>query len=144
MIGIGIVFSVIGLGYLCCALFDLVVYALPAIIGIAAGFAAYYSGAGMLGAIIVTIVAGALTLVAGEVAIERARSAALRTTIALLFAAPAALIGYILTQGVAQLGVPSVVWQHVFALFGAAVAGVTAWQRVTHPPAPGGEPLMWL
>ncbi len=35
MIGIGIVFSVIGFGYLCWALFDLVVYALPAIIGVA-------------------------------------------------------------------------------------------------------------
>jgi hypothetical protein len=144
MIGIGIVFGAIGLGFLCCALFDLVVYALPAIVGVAAGVAAYYSGAGVLGAIIVTIVAGALTLVAGEAAIERARSVALRTTIALLFAVPAALIGYILTHGVAQLGVPSVVWQHVFALFGAAVAGATAWARVTHPPAPGGEPLMWL
>ncbi len=144
MIGIGIVFSVIGFGYLCWALFDLVVYALPAIIGVAAGFAAYYSGAGVLGAIIVTVVAGALTLVAGEVAIERARSAALRTIIALLFAAPAALIGYILTFGLAELGVPSVIWQHVFAVFGAAVAGATAWARVTHPPPPSEAPMMWL
>jgi hypothetical protein len=32
MIGIGIFFSVIGLGYLCWTLFDLIVYALPAVV----------------------------------------------------------------------------------------------------------------
>jgi hypothetical protein len=42
MIGIGIVFSVVGLGYLCWALFDLIVYALPAVVGVSAGFAAYH------------------------------------------------------------------------------------------------------
>jgi hypothetical protein len=40
----------------------------------------------VLGAIIVTLIAEAFMLVAGEVAIERARSVALRTAIALLFA----------------------------------------------------------
>jgi hypothetical protein len=53
MIGIGIFFSVIGLGYLCWTLFDLMVCALPAIVGVTAGFAAYHSGAGVLGAVIV-------------------------------------------------------------------------------------------
>jgi hypothetical protein len=32
MIDIGIFFSVVGLGYLCWALFDLIVYALPAVV----------------------------------------------------------------------------------------------------------------
>ena len=53
MIGIGIFFSVVGLGYLCWAPFDLIVYALPAVVGVTAGFTAYHSGAGVLGAIIV-------------------------------------------------------------------------------------------
>jgi hypothetical protein len=133
MIGIGIVFSFIAGGYLCWALFDLIVYALPAIVGAAAGFAAYQSGAGVLGAIFVTLIAGAFTLVAGQAAIERARSATVRTAIALLFAVPAAFVGYMLTLGVAQLGVPSVVWQQAFALFGAVSVGATAWERVMHP-----------
>jgi hypothetical protein len=144
MIGIGIVFSVIGFGYLCWALFDLVVYALPAIIGVTAGFAAYYSGAGVLGAIIVTIVAGAVTLVAGEVAIERARSLTLRTIIALLFAAPAVLIGYILAFGLAQLGVPSVIWQHVFAVFGSCGGGSDGLDARDAPAPAGEEPMIWL
>jgi hypothetical protein len=53
MIGIGIFFSVIGLGYLCWTLFDLIVCALPAVVGVTAGFAAYHSGAGVLGTVIV-------------------------------------------------------------------------------------------
>jgi hypothetical protein len=66
VIGIGIFFSVIGLGYLCWTLFDLIVYTLPAIVGVTAGFAAYHSGAGALGAIIVAPIAGGLTLGVGK------------------------------------------------------------------------------
>jgi hypothetical protein len=138
-IGIGIVFSFFAGGYLCWALFDLVVYALPAIVGAAAGFAPDQSGAGVLGAIFVTLITGAFTLAAGHVAIERARSARVRTAIALLFTVPAAFVGYMLTLGVAQLGVPSVVWQQAFALFGAVGVGVTAWERVMHPVPPDSE-----
>jgi hypothetical protein len=139
MIGIGIVFSVIAGGYLCWALFDLVVYALPTIVGAAAGLAAYQSGAGVLGAIFVALIAGAFTLVAGQTAIERARSPAVRSAIALLFALPAAFVGYMLTLSVAQFGVPSVVWQQAFALFSAVGVGATAWERVMHPVPPDSE-----
>jgi hypothetical protein len=65
MIGIGIFFSILGLGYLGWLLFSLYVYALPTIVGGIAGFAAYYSGAGGLGAFIVGFVVGFLTLVGG-------------------------------------------------------------------------------
>jgi hypothetical protein len=145
MIGIGVFFSFIALGYLCWALFDLVVYALPVIVGAAAGYAAYQSGAGVLGAMFVALIAGAFTLVAGQAAIERAQSAMVRMAIALLFAVPAAFVGYMLTLGVAQLGVPSVVWQQAFALFGAIGVGATAWERVMHPVPPDSDQTMpWL
>jgi hypothetical protein len=108
MIGIGIFFSVIGLGYLCWALFDLIVYALPAFVGVTAGFAAYHSGAGVLGAVIVAPIAGGFTLGVGQAAIETYPSPKIRTGIALLFAVPAAWVGYMLTLGLAQLGIPSV------------------------------------
>jgi hypothetical protein len=73
MIGIGIFFSVIGLGYLCWTLFDLIVCALPALVGVTAGFAAYHSGAGVLGAVIVAPIAGGFTLGVGQAAIESIR-----------------------------------------------------------------------
>ena len=140
MIGIGIFFSVIGLGYLCWALFDLIVYALPTIVGVTAGLTAYHSGAGALGAIIVAPIAGGLTLGVGQAAIETHPSPKVRMAIALLFAAPAAWAGYMLTLGLAQLGVPSVAWQQAFALFGSMVVGATAWERMMRqiPPGPPG------
>jgi hypothetical protein len=142
MIGIGIFFSVIGLGYLCWALFDLIVYALPAIVGVTAGFAAYHSGAGVLGAIIVAPIGGGFTLGVGQAAIETYRSPKIRTAIAVLFAVPAAWVGYMLTLGLAQLGVPSVAWQEAFALFGSILVGATAWERMMQqipPDPPGGQ-----
>jgi hypothetical protein len=138
MIGIGIVFSVVGLGYLCWALFDLIVYALPAVVGVSAGFAAYHSGAGVLGAVIVAPIAGGFTLGVGQAALETYRSPKIRTAIAFLFAVPAAWAGYMLTLGMAQLGVPSLAWQQAFALFGSMVVGATAWERLMHPPEPPG------
>jgi hypothetical protein len=140
MIGIGIFFSVVGLGYLCWALFDLIVYALPAIVGVTAGFAAFHSGAGVLGAIIVAPIAGGFTLGVAQAALETYRSPKIRTSIALLFAVPAAWVGYMLTLGLAQLGVASLAWQQAFALFGSMVVGATAWERMMQqiPPGPPG------
>jgi hypothetical protein len=142
MIGIGIFFSVIGLGYLCWALFDLIVYTLPVIVGVTAGFAAYHSGAGGLGAIIVAPIAGGFTLGVGQAVIETYRSPKIRTAIALLFAVPAAWAGYMLTLGLVQLGIPSLAWQQAFALFGSMVVGATAWERMMRqipPDPPGGQ-----
>jgi hypothetical protein len=66
--------------------------------------------------------------------------ASTRAAVALLFAAPAAWVGYMLTLGLAQLGVPSVAWQQAFALFGSMVVGATAWERMMRqiPPEPPG------
>jgi hypothetical protein len=142
MIGIGIFFSVVGFGYLCWALFDLIVFALPAAVGVTAGFAAYHSGAGVLGAVIVAPIAGGFALGMGQAALGTYRSPKIRTAIALLFAVPAAWVGYMLTLGLAQLGVPSLAWQQAFALFGSMVVGATAWERMMQqspPEPPGGQ-----
>jgi hypothetical protein len=136
MIGIRIFFSVVGLGYLCWALFDLIVYALPAVVGVTAGFAAYHSGAGLLGAIIVAPIAGGFTLGVGQAAIETNRSPKIRAAIALLFAVPAAWVGYVLALGLAQPGVPSVAWQQAFALYGSMVVGAMAWERMMQQSPP--------
>jgi len=97
MIGIGIFFSILGLGYLAGLLFNLYVYALPTIVGGIAGFAAYHSGAGGVGAFIVGFVVGVLTLVGGWTAIKTARSPAIRIAVMLLFVIPAAWAGYSVT-----------------------------------------------
>jgi hypothetical protein len=132
-----VTFIVIGIGIgfeaaLCRLLFG--VHALPVGVGIASGLAAYHGGAGEIALIVVTPIAGVLTLVAGWSAMKTFRSPVIRTATALLFVVPAVWMGYGVTLGLAQwLDVPSVVWQQVYALFGAVVVGGTALERLTDP-----------
>ena len=55
MVVIGLVLSVVGLGFFCWLLFTLAVYALPFFAGVTAALAAYHSGSGVIGAIIVAV-----------------------------------------------------------------------------------------
>jgi hypothetical protein len=79
--------------------------------------------------------AGAITLVAGQLAFAHSRSTILRTVIAAAFALPAAVAGYHLVLGVSTMGMPSDTWRHVFAIIGAAVVGSTAWARLVSRPS---------
>ncbi|HLK80430.1 MAG TPA: hypothetical protein VKT99_02900 [Xanthobacteraceae bacterium] len=130
MIVIGIILSFVSLVFLCWLLFTLAVHALPFFVGITAGIAAYQTGSGEFGAFLVGLIAGALTLVAGEIAVAAFRSPVIRTAIALVFAVPAAMAGYHAALGLAQLGVPAELWQRAFALVGAVAVGATAWVRL--------------
>jgi hypothetical protein len=108
MLVIGLILSMFGIGLFCWLIFTLAVYALPFFVGLTAGMAAFHSGAGVIGALVVGIVAGALTL-----------------------GIPAAIAGYHAVLGLSQIGVPSFVWREVFAWIGAIVIGGTAWARMT-------------
>src|ERR1700751_3123095 len=94
MVIIDAIFVVIGLGFLARVFFDLCVYALPTAAGIYALLAAYYTGAGVLGSLLIGLITGGLTLSAGQIAFARARSPALRIGVRLLYAIPAFLVGY--------------------------------------------------
>jgi hypothetical protein len=120
---------IIAFGFLCWALVEVTVHALPAIVAIAIGFLAYHTGVGVIGTIIITLVAGVLTRITGQNAIRSSRSPVVRATVAVLFTAPAAVIGYGMALWLAQLGTPSAVWQQVFALGGAVIAGAAALVR---------------
>jgi hypothetical protein len=134
LIGIGIFIGIMGLSSLCWLFFDLMVYVLPAWVGIAAGFAAYYTGAGVLGAWIVGFFTGFLTLVGGWAVIKTSRSPVIQASVVLVFVIPAACMGYSGTLDfVRWLEVPSVVWQQVYALFGAFMVGGTTLARLTDP-----------
>jgi hypothetical protein len=149
MIVVGLILSFISLGFLCWLLFALAVHALPIFVAFAAGLAAYRSGAGELGAFLVGLISGALTLAVGQIAVGAFRSPLIRTGIALLFAVPAAMAGYHAALGLSQLAVPAALWQQAFALFGAVAVGATAWARLAlvNPPdmgpgdGAGGRPL---
>ena len=81
MLIIGLVLSVFGIGFFCWLLFILAVYALPFVAGLTAGLAAYHSGAGIPGAIIVAIIAGGVTLTIGQIAFATIRSPLIRAAI---------------------------------------------------------------
>jgi hypothetical protein len=139
MIVVGIILSFVSLGFLCWLLFAVAVQALPALVAFAAGLAAYRSGSGEFGAFVVGLIAGALTLAAGQIAVAAFRSPVIRAAIVLVFAVPAAMAGYHAALGLAQLSVPAELWQQAFALFGAVAVGATAWARLApvNPPDMG-------
>ena len=137
MIVIGIILSFVSLGFLCWLLFSLAVQALPLFIGVTPGVAAYDSGSGEIGAMLVGLIAEAFTLAAGQIAVAASHSPLIRTAIVLLFAVPAAMAGYHAALGLAQLSVPTVLWQQVFALIGAIAVGATAWVRLALSILPG-------
>jgi hypothetical protein len=124
MIIIGLILGALGIGFFCWLLFTLAVYALPFFATVTAGLAAFHSGAGVIGAI--GIVAGAVTLGAGQLAFAVAGSPLIRAAIALLFATPAAVAGHHATLAVAHIGVSSQGWREAFAIIGAILVGGTA------------------
>ncbi len=130
MIILGLPLLIIAIGFFCWLLFTLAVYALPFFVGLTAGLAAYHSGSGVIGAIVVGLIAGAVTLAIGQVAFAAVRSPLIRAAIALLFAAPAAIAGYHATLGLAHIAVPSATWQVVFAGLGGVAVFATAWARM--------------
>ena len=136
MLALGIILSFFGLGIFCGLLFTLAIYALPFFAGLTVAFAAFHSGAGVIGAFFVGCFAGGATLALGQIAFATVRAPLIRCAIALFYAVPATIAGYHATLGLAQIGVPSAVWQQAFALAGAAFIGCTAWARLAMFAAP--------
>ena len=135
MLALGLVLNAVGIGLFCWLIFTLAVYALPFFVAVNAGMLAFH-GAGVVGASIVGIAAGAVTLAVGQTAFSIARSLILRAAIAAVFAIPAAVAGYHVVLVMSQIGVPSMAWREVFACLGAVFIGGTAWTRLTVLAAP--------
>src|SRR5258708_6794691 len=106
MLIIGTILAFVALAYLCWLLFALAVHALPFFVGLSAGLAAYHSGSGPIGAVIVGTLTGTITLLLGQIAFAKMRSPLIRTAVALFFAAPAALAGYHAALSLAHVAIP--------------------------------------
>ena len=94
MLALGLVLNTVGLGLFCWLIFALAVYAVPFFVAVSIGMLTLNSGAGVVGALLVGIIAGALTLVLGQTAFAMTRSTILRGAIGAAFAVPAAIAGY--------------------------------------------------
>ncbi|MDU6725581.1 MAG: hypothetical protein E6471_02440 [Bradyrhizobium sp.] len=131
MLALGLLLNFAGIGLFCWLIFTLAVYALPFFVGLTVFMLALHGGAGTLGAPLVGIAAGGMTLAIGQMAFVLTRSLVIRAIIAALFAVPATLAGYHVVFAMSQFGVPSLLWREIFACVGAIFIGGTAWARLT-------------
>jgi len=136
MLVTGVIFGFVALGFSCWLLFALAVNALPFFVGLTAGLAACQNDSGAIGAIVVGLVVGSVTLVGAQSAFATIQSRELRSAMTLLFAAPAAVAGYHAALGLAHVSAAPPAWQETFAFIGAVVVGGTAWARMAFPAPP--------
>ena len=132
---LGIIFSLLGLGCMIAIMFQIAIFALPLSAARAAGQLASETGAGVLGAIAVGLVAGVATLAAAQVTLAMTRSTLVRLAVALAFAVPAAVAGYGVVLDLSKIGGAHGVWPPIFAGAGAVVIGVAAVRRLALPLA---------
>lgn len=133
-----IVVTVMLTGMMCVLAYTLAIYALPFMLVLAATRFAYATGAGWLGAGIVGLVAGVASFGILTFLFDTLRAPILRMTLALIFAAPAAVAGYALVHGVTAQAVPSPVWRQIFCLAGGALVGAAAVMRLAMSAGPRG------
>jgi hypothetical protein len=122
--------SIVTLAYLSWLLFALTVHALPFFVGVRLAFAAHQSGAGAIGALLIGLVAAALTLSLAQRIFVATRSPVNRVVVASIFATPAIIAGYHAALGLSRLTATSLVWQHAFAVIGAITVGAIAGSRI--------------
>jgi hypothetical protein len=130
MIILAMLASLAAIGLLCWLLFTLAVFALPAFVGLFSGVWAHGTGAGISGAILVGLIATALTFAVGQLLITFARPIWLKLAVAVVFVAPAAVAGFHATHGIVKHLMPSDAWQITFSVIGAIAVGITAFVRV--------------
>ena len=132
-------FAVTAVAFLAWLLFTFAVYAMPLMIGVTVGIAAYHTGSGMLGALFVGVVVAALIVAFGELAFAKLRSPIARTLLALAYAGPAAVAGYHAVHGIAKLSVPSPTWLFAFSVAGGVATGAVALARMASAPPVDGR-----
>jgi hypothetical protein len=138
-VNMGVALIMLGLGAFCVLLYHVAVYMLPFAVGLQVALWAIDTGAGVVGGIAVGFVTSGMVFAIGQVVFATSRSLTIRWIVNLFFAVPAAVAGYGMVMQVSELGlVPSPIWQHVFAVIGAAAIGGTAIARLA---APLPEPL---
>lgn len=117
-------------GTLCWLVFTCAVYAVPVFVGLSAAMLAYQTGSGLLGALGVGLLAGAVTLVVGQRMIRAARSSHLRFLLTFAFAAPAGVAGYYAVRGILEMSPPAPGWHELLSMTGGILVGFVAWKRM--------------
>ena len=130
---VGILAAVALIAMLCVLAYRLATYALPFMAALAAFRFAHDTGAGIVGAALVGLVVAALSFAILAFLFAAVRAPILRLAIAVIFAAPAAIAGYALVNGIAAEIVPSPIWRLVFSVIGAVAVSLSALARLAAP-----------
>ena len=133
---ISAILSALGFGLLIYLLFTLAVYALPFFVAVTVGMYVHDTDAGLIAAFASAFFAGAITLIAGQIAFATIRSVPVKLAIGALYAAPAGIAGYHAIKGLSEVGGAGDTWTLVFAWIGAIVVGATAWARIASLSGP--------
>ena len=130
MIAAVMLMSVALVGILCVVAYTLATYALPLMLGFAAARFAYHTGAGLIGASFIGLIAAVAVFGLFAVLFVKLWSPILRLILAMIFAAPAALAGYALAHGVTHEAMRSAIWRQIFCFIGGALVGLSALMRL--------------
>ena len=122
------------IGLLCVVAYRLATYALPFMLGLAAARSAYGTGSGLIGAGIVGLVAGVISVCLLRFLFFKLHVPILRGLVLVIFVVPAAIAGYQLVFGVTRGAIPSEIWRQIFCGMGGLVVGLSALARLV-PPA---------
>ena len=101
---ISTILSLLGLGVICWVLFNLAVYALPFFVAVTVGHTLYTWEFGLMGAIAAAFIAGAATLIFGQIAFATIRSTPARLTLGVVYALPAGIAGFHAIGGLVRVG----------------------------------------
>jgi hypothetical protein len=115
-------------------IYKFTIYALPCLLGVAAGQFAYQTEAGWVGAFIVGGVTALLVFGAMRWLYRLATAPALRMLVSFVFVAPSALMAYFVFEDITLILVPSDLWRQAICSFGAGIAGLTAFVRLSEAP----------
>ena len=132
-----ILLGVVMIGALCTLAYMLATYALPFMVGLTAARFAYDTGAGLIGAGFVGLVAAVAAFGVLVFLFCTLRSPVLRFIIILAFVLPSAVAGYYLVHGIAREAVPSEVWRQIFCVIGGIAIGISTWLRLASPVSVG-------
>lgn len=119
--------SVAAIVFMLSLLYRLSVHALPFWGALTAGWIAYATGAGLIGAGIVALIAGSVLIGLSDAIYASLHTRWARAAFAAPFAAAAAFAGYHATRGILGWSVDNPVWLTVFSLVTAATTGFMAW-----------------
>jgi hypothetical protein len=128
-----VLFNFAGLGLFCWLLYALAVDAVAVFAALSIGVATFRSGGGLIGAATLSLISGVAIFTFARYCVFATRSRFVRPLITLLYAIPAAIAGYKVSDAFAYVGGASGNWRVAFALLGSLAVAATARARLRAP-----------